>query len=213
VNEKPPVQRCAGGCFMCWEMGGASDCQRPLVLRMGLIETRRIRPQAWFPLIDARIVMRFVYVVALLLLSGSCAYVQGSAGGVIRPALFLEGEPLRSVILNPNPPRYGNGEEGGCIPSDEFRIQLTGLALDDAGRLRITGLVTNADPQRQDPVVVVVETRQGEATRHVYTAVRGHLDVTVEADEGAVLVMRLIGFRTLELDLDQLASIARRPRR
>lgn len=157
--------------------------------------------------------MRLFYGVVLLLLSSSCAYAQGLASGVARPALFLDGEPLRSVILNPNPPRYGDGEEGGCIPSDEFRIHLTELAVDDSGRLRIVGTVANADPQRQDPQVVVVETRQGDATRHVYTAVRGHLDVTVGADEGAVLVLRLIGFRTLELDLNQLASIARRPRR
>ena len=157
--------------------------------------------------------MRFIYVVVLVLLSRSGAYAQTAVSDITRPALFLNGEPLRSVILNPTPPRYGNGEEAGCIPSDEFRIELTGLFLDDAGRVRIEGSVVNANPQREDPVFVVVATRRAGATQRAYTAVRGHLDVTVEADEPTVLVLSLLGFRTLELDLNQLASIARRPSR
>jgi hypothetical protein len=159
------------------------------------------------------IAVRFIYAVVLVLLSPSETYAQNAASDVTRPALFLNGAPLHSVILNPTPPRYGDGEEGGCIPSDEFRIELTDLILDDAGQLRIEGSVVNADPQRQDPVFVIVRTRQADTTRHVYTAVRGHLDLAVEVDESAVLVLHLSGFRTLELDLNQLDRIARRPGR
>jgi hypothetical protein len=154
--------------------------------------------------------VRFFCVVVLVLLSSSCAYVRGSASAVTHPALFLHGEPLRSVILNPTPPRYGLDEIAGCVPNDEFRIALTDLVLEGTGRLRIVGSVANADPQREDPPVVVVETRQGQTTRRVYTAVRGQLDVAVDAGESAVLILRLSGFRTLELDLSQLVGIARR---
>lgn len=154
--------------------------------------------------------MRCLSIVVLLLLSQPAAYAQESVFEAARPALFLDGEPLPSVILNPTPPRYGMDEEGGCIPSDEFRVDLTDLVVDASGRLRLTGTVTNADPQRQDPQVIRVATRQGGAMRDVYTAVGGQLDLAVDAGESAVLVLGSIGYRALEVDLNQLASIARR---
>lgn len=152
--------------------------------------------------------MRFFFVVVLLLLSRTAVFAQEF--GSTRPALFLNGQALRSVIRNPTPPRYGDGEEGGCIPSDEFRIELTELVRDASGRMRIAGVITNADPRRQDPPFVVVETRQGDAVRRVATAMGGRLDTSVETGEAAVLVLSLSGFRTLELDLGRLARLARR---
>ena len=153
--------------------------------------------------------MRFFLFFVLLLLSRTAVFAQEF--GSTRPALFLYGEALRSVILNPTPPRYGDGEEGGCIPSDEFRIELTEFVRDASGRVRIAGLITNADPRRQDPPFVVVETRQGDAVRRVATAMAGRHDTFVETGESTVLVLSLTGFRTLELDLDRLARLARRP--
>lgn len=153
--------------------------------------------------------MRLAAAFLLLLSQIGCAALQ-QTGRVVHPSLFLNRVSLHGAILNPTPPPYGLGEAGGCIPQAEFRIELTDLAITEDGRLRMAGSIMDADPQRGGPVVGVRITRRvgGNAVPVQFAAER--LDVLVDVDEGAVLVLERIAYRRLELDLARLAAVARR---
>lgn len=91
----------------------------------------------------------------------------------------------------------------------EFRIDLTDLAIAEDGRLRMAGTILSADTARGRSVVGArISRRTGGAMVPVQWAARP-MNVLVEVDEGAVLVVELIGYRTLYLDLTRLAAVAR----
>ena len=152
--------------------------------------------------------MRLAAAFLLLLSQIGCAALQRTAP-VVRPSLFLDQVPLHGAILNPTPPTYGLDGGGGCIAQAEFRIELTDLAITEDGRLRMVGSILDADPQRGGPVVGVRIIRRagGSAVPVQFRAER--LNVLVDADEGAVLVVERIAYRSLQLDLARLAAVAR----
>ncbi|HEV3050290.1 MAG TPA: hypothetical protein VGX50_08290 [Longimicrobium sp.] len=153
--------------------------------------------------------MRLAAAFLLLLSQMGCAALQQTAPAV-RPSLFLDQVPLHGAILNPAPPPYGLDGGAGCIPQGEFRIELTDLAIAEDGRLRIAGSIQDADPQRGGPVMARIARRVGGTAVPVLRFAADRFDVLVDVDEGAVLAVERIGYRTLQLDLARLAAVAER---
>lgn len=153
--------------------------------------------------------MRLAAAFLLLLSVMGCAALQRTAPAV-RPSLFLNQVPLHGAILNATPPTYGLDGGGGCIPQAEFRIELTDLAIAGDGRLRIAGNILDADPRRGGPVVGVRILRRAGGVAVPVQIAATQLNVLVDVDEGAVLVVERVAYRTLHLDLARLATAARR---
>jgi hypothetical protein len=153
--------------------------------------------------------MRSFFAVVLLVLSlDGCRLLEGAH--VSRPAVFWNGRPLRSVMINATPPRYGLGEAAGDIVLGEFRVDLTRLELEGGGALRIEGTVARADTGERLAAVSVREIAQGITTREVRSDRDGRFALAVGPGEGAILVLSTLGFRALELDLGRLRNAARR---
>lgn len=152
--------------------------------------------------------MRLAAAFLLLLSQIGCAALQRGAPAV-RPSLLLDQVPLHGAILNPIPPTYGLEGDGGCIALSEFRVELTDLAIAEDGRLRMVGRIIDADPQRGEPVLGVRISRRIWGTGVPFQFAAGQLDVLVDVDEGAVLMLERIPYRTLLLDLNRLATVAR----
>ncbi len=75
---------------------------------------------------------------------------------------------------------------------------------------RMAGTILNADPQQSGPLIGVrIKRRAGDTTVPVQTVMQ-QMNVSVEVNEGAVLILEHIGYRTLHLDLTRLAAVARR---
>lgn len=153
--------------------------------------------------------MRLAAALLLLLTQVGCAALQRGVP-VVHPSLLLDQVPLHGAILNATPPTYGLGEDGGCIALAEFRIELTDLAITEDGWLRMAGTILDADPRRGGPVIGVrISRRVGDTAVPLQMAAQ-QMDVRVDVDEGAVLVVERIAYRTLHLDLARLAAVARR---
>jgi hypothetical protein len=154
--------------------------------------------------------MRRAAVLLLLLSQIGCAALEPRAP-VVRPSLSLDQTPLPGIVRNATPPKYGLGESGGCMTMAEFRIELTDLAIAEDGRLRIVGTILDADPQRQrGPLFGARIGRYAGGTRVPVRNNGQHINVLVEVDEGALLVVELLAYRALYLDLTRLAAVARR---
>lgn len=152
--------------------------------------------------------MRLTAAVLLLISQIGCAALRPGTPPV-RPSLFLDQAPLRGVILNATPPEYGLDQPGGCIASSEFRIELTDLAIAEDGRLRMAGTIVNADPQQGGPSFGVRISRRAGGTTVPVQSNAQQMNVLVEVDEGAVLVVERLAYRALYLDLTRLAAVAR----
>ena len=143
---------------------------------------------------------KILSLLAAALLTG-CATVRGDPLNPPAPALYLNNHRLNRAIINPTPPRYGNGMPGGCIPEDEFRVDVDSVARDTAtGRLRIPGRVGNANGSKppQFLFATLAVRKGGSETPLGVTGERGAFSVEVAA--GDTLVVRMLGFRTLLID-------------
>lgn len=153
--------------------------------------------------------MRIAATLLLLVSQVGCATLPPRVP-VGFPSLSLDQTPLPGVILNATPPKYGLGESGGCMTMAEFRIELTDLAIAEDGRLRMAGTILNADTTGGRLLHGGrISWRGRDLTVPVQWA-KPQLDVLVEVDEGAVLVVEQLAYRTLYLDLTRLAAVARR---
>ncbi len=153
--------------------------------------------------------MRKTAVLLLLLPQIGCA-TQPPRAPAVHPSLFLDQAPLHGVILNATPPTYGLEGGGGCITQSEFRIDLTDLAIAEDGRLSMAGTILSTDPRGSRSVVGARISRRTAGVTVPVQWVARPMNVLVEVGEGAVLVVDLIGHRTLYLDLTRLAAVARR---
>ncbi|HEV3050291.1 MAG TPA: hypothetical protein VGX50_08295 [Longimicrobium sp.] len=91
----------------------------------------------------------------------------------------------------------------------EFRVEITALAMDGAGALRIRGSVGAWTKDHRLSGVQIAYVRGDSMASVVYSGPKGEFDIATEPGDAAKLVLSHTFFRSLELDLVQLARAAR----
>jgi hypothetical protein len=141
-----------------------------------------------------------------------CAAVPRASQATLddRPALLVEGQPWNAGILNPKPPRYGLGEEGGCMVMGEFRVEIDTLVFEPSThRLTIRGHVLPAGLLRS-MARLVTRDPGGEEVSHVFADPTSGFALSVDPVETPVLSVELPLMRSLHLDLRRLSRRAER---
>lgn len=143
-------------------------------------------------------------------LGGCATFGTGSRGA--RPLLLVEGRTWNAPLLNPDPPVYGFGGDGGCIAQAEFRVEIDRLAYDSAtGLMRIGGRLLDSSDKQLPPVGAVIKTRNGDGQpARTIVGPDSRFSLSLALARNPTISVERVAYRTLVIDLRKLSRRAAR---